>query len=156
MKAQSTTRLIIGGGPGGYVAAIRAAQLGIATTLVEGDQLGGTCLNIVCIPSKALSHAGHEFEKACRYAHGSDLGISVQAPGLDISKTVLWKDGIVRKLTSGVAALLKKHGVSVVRGWARIIDGKTVEVTPSMPDAPEGITTIGCEHRLLAAGSEAG
>src|SRR3546814_7157711 len=75
--------------------------------------------------------------------------------GLDISKTVLWNDGIVRKLTSGVAALLKKHGVSVVRGWARIIDGKTVEVTPSMPDAPEGITTIGCEHLLLAAGSEA-
>ena len=63
MTTQSTTLLIIGGGPGGYVAAIRAGQLGIATTLVEGEQLGGTCLNIGCIPSKALIHAAEEFKR---------------------------------------------------------------------------------------------
>ena len=148
---QTTTLLVIGGGPGGYVAAIRAAQLGIATTLVEGEQLGGTCLNIGCIPSKALIHAAEEFAKATHYAKGSAIGISVQSPSLDLAQTVRWKDGIVGKLTGGVGALLKKNGVKVVRGWAHIIDGKSVEVKP-----PEGDSIqIDCEHMLLATGSQA-
>ncbi|WP_035627220.1 dihydrolipoyl dehydrogenase [Herminiimonas sp. CN] len=158
MNAQSTTLLIIGGGPGGYVAAIRAAQLGIATTLIEGEQLGGTCLNIGCIPSKALIHAADAFEKACQYAGDSALGIRVQSPRIDLPQTVRWKDGIVHKLTSGVATLLKKNGVQVIKGWARIIDGKTVEVRQSAEDvasAGPAPLRIGCQHLLLATGSQA-
>jgi len=146
---KTTTLLVIGGGPGGYVAAIRAGQLGVPTVLVEGASLGGTCLNIGCIPSKALIHAAEEFGKARHYAGESALGISVQAPAIDIRKTVAWKDGIVSRLTGGVAALLKKNGVEVVRGWASLLDGKTAEVQTA-----DGRLRIQCEHLLLAAGSE--
>jgi dihydrolipoamide dehydrogenase len=151
-QTENTTLLVIGGGPGGYVAAIRAGQLGIPTVLVEGEQLGGTCLNIGCIPSKALIHAAEEFHKAASYAGGeSVLGIRTSAPEIDVGKTVGWKDGIVKRLTGGVGALLKKNGVKVIPGWAKILDGKTVEVS-----GPGDITTrIRCEHLLLATGSEA-
>ena len=152
MDTRSTTLLVIGGGPGGYVAAIRAAQLGIATTLVEGDKLGGTCLNIGCIPSKALIHAALQFDQARHYAQDSPLGIHVESPRIEIARTVRWKDGIVARLTGGVGSLLKKSGVEVVSGWARIVDGKTVEVTTG---AGQGGLRIGCEHLLLAPGSVA-
>lgn len=155
MTTQSSTLLIIGGGPGGYVAAIRAGQLGIATTLVEVEQVGGTCLNIGCIPSKALIHAAEEFEKVGHYAQDSVLGIHVESPRIDLAQTVRWKDSIVSKLTTGVAALLKKHGVQVVKGWARIIDGKTVEVQQQGMPAGTGTLRITCEHLLLATGSQA-
>jgi dihydrolipoamide dehydrogenase len=146
-----TTLLVIGGGPGGYVAAIRAGQLGIPTILVDAGQLGGTCLNIGCIPSKALIHAAEEFHKACAHADGSSaLGIRAGTPEIDLAKTVGWKDGVVKRLTGGVGALLKKNGVKVVNGWARILDGKTVEV-----DSGGDTTRIHCEHLLLATGSEA-
>src|SRR5512134_4053836 len=103
-----TQLLVIGGGPGGYVAAIRAAQLGIATVLVEGAHLGGTCLNIGCIPSKALIHVAAEFAKARRYASAGALGIRVQQPTFDAAQAVRWKEGVVRRLTGGVATLLRK------------------------------------------------
>ncbi len=148
MNTQSTTLLIIGGGPGGYVAAIRAAQLGIATTLVETENLGGTCLNIGCIPSKALIHAADEFAKASSYAGKSALGIQVPSATIDIARTVQWKDGIVGKLTGGVGALLKKHKVTVIKGWATIVDGKTVDVK-----AAAEMLRISCTHLLLATGS---
>jgi dihydrolipoamide dehydrogenase len=151
MNQHTTTLLVIGGGPGGYIAAIRAGQLGIPTTLVEAGELGGTCLNVGCIPSKALIHAAEEFDKAAHFASGSALGISVQAPRIDIGQTVLWKDGIVGRLTGGVAALLKKSGVRVVKGWANIVDGKTVEVIGD-GETPQ---RIGCQHLLLATGSYA-
>jgi dihydrolipoamide dehydrogenase len=152
MLTESTTLLIIGGGPGGYVAAIRAAQLGIPTLLVEGEYLGGTCLNVGCIPSKALIHIADEFEKACHFAGDSPLGIKVQSPVIDIAKAVHWKDGVVTKLTGGVSALLKKSGARIVKGWARIVDGKTVEVSPADGGDP---WRISCEHLLLATGSVA-
>lgn len=139
-----TTLLIIGGGPGGYVAAIRASQLGIPTVLVEGQALGGTCLNIGCVPSKALIHVAEQFHQATRFAEGSQLGIRVASPELDIRQSVAWKDGIVDRLTTGVAALLKKHGVKVIQGWAKLLDGKHVEVDDQR---------IRCEHLLLATGS---
>jgi dihydrolipoamide dehydrogenase len=156
-QIENTTLLVIGGGPGGYVAAIRAGQLGIPTVLVEREQLGGTCLNIGCIPSKALIHVAEEFDKTLQYAEASPLGIRVRAPEIDIGRTVAWKDGIVQKLTRGVGALLKKHGVKVVQGDARVIDGKTVEVTTGGMKQNEGEgerLRIHCEHLLLAAGSE--
>ncbi|MCC6608775.1 MAG: dihydrolipoyl dehydrogenase [Burkholderiales bacterium] len=160
MESLSTQLLVIGGGPGGYVAAIRAAQLGIATTLVEGGVLGGTCLNIGCIPSKALIHAAEAFEQARHQAAASPLGIRVAAPQIEIAQTVQWKDGIVRRLTAGVGALLKKAGVRVVPGWARVIDGKAVEVQGPAPEsagtggaAATPGARIACEHLLLATGS---
>lgn len=140
----NTTLLIIGGGPGGYVAAIRAGQLGIPTVLVEGQALGGTCLNIGCIPSKALIHVAEQFHQTRQHSQQSNLGIKVSAPSLDIGQSVAWKDGIVDRLTSGVAALLKKHGVKVIHGWAKILDGKSIEVDGQR---------IQCEHLLLATGS---
>ncbi|WP_133649456.1 dihydrolipoyl dehydrogenase [Paraburkholderia flava] len=149
-QIDSTTLLVIGGGPGGYVAAIRAGQLGIPTVLVERERLGGTCLNIGCIPSKALIHAAEAFEKTLQYAGASPLGIRVDAPRIDIAQTVAWKDGIVQRLTRGVGALLKKHGVRVVQGDARVIDGKSVEVTTGGGER----LRVQCEHLLLAAGSE--
>ncbi|POA45906.1 dihydrolipoyl dehydrogenase [Pseudomonas sp. MPR-ANC1] len=144
MQSLNTTLLIIGGGPGGYVTAIRAGQLGISTILVEGQSLGGTCLNIGCIPSKALIHVAEQFHQTQHHNQHSALGISVSEPTLDITKSVEWKDGIVDRLTTGVAALLKKNKVQVINGWAKIIDGKTVEV---------GDTRIQCEHLVLATGS---
>ena len=128
MQTLNTTLLIIGGGPGGYVTAIRAGQLGIPTLLVEGQSLGGTCLNIGCIPSKALIHVAEQFHQTHNHSQHSALGISVSAPTLDIGKSVEWKDGIVDRLTTGVAALLKKHKVQVIQGWAKVVDGKTVEI----------------------------
>ncbi|MCF8157678.1 MAG: dihydrolipoyl dehydrogenase [Rhodoferax sp.] len=151
MDIQHTTLLIIGGGPGGYVAAIRAAQLGIATTLVEGEQLGGTCLNVGCIPSKAMIHAADAYHQAHHFMGGSALGIQVEAARIDIAQTVRWKDGIVARLTGGVGALLKKHGVKVVKGWAHIVDGKTVDVTQDISDTKP--VRIQGEHLLLATGS---
>ena len=145
LPLMKTTLLVLGGGPGGYVAAIRAGQLGIPTVLVEGQALGGTCLNVGCIPSKAMIHVAEHFHRASSQVGGSALGIRVAEPQLDIAQSVAWKDGIVDRLTTGVAALLKKHGVQVVHGWAEILDGKQVQV---------GEQRIQCEHLLLATGSE--
>jgi dihydrolipoamide dehydrogenase len=151
MKTKTTTLLVIGGGPGGYVAAIRAAQLGVATVLVEGDRLGGTCLNIGCIPSKALIHLAGAYAQAARFTADNPLGIRAGAPTLDLAQSHRWKAGIVDRLTGGVGGLLRKAGVQVVAGWARIVDGKTVEV-----DTHEGEPVrIQCEHLLLATGSQA-
>ena len=154
METLNTTLLIIGGGPGGYVAGIRAGQLGVPTILVEGAAPGGTCLNIGCIPSKAMIHAAEEFCKARSYAaETSPLGITSAEPRIDLERTVAWKDGIVKKLTGGVGALLKKNGVKLVNGWATVLDGKTVEVRAD--GEAEASVRIRCEHMLLASGSEA-
>jgi dihydrolipoamide dehydrogenase len=149
MKSLTTTLLVIGGGPAGYVAAIRAGQLGVATILVEGDKLGGTCLNIGCIPSKALIHAAEEFDKARHWATESALGIRVQSPSIDIAQTVRWKDGIVQRLIGGVGTLLKKNGAQVIGGWASIVDGKTVDVQPRQGEP----VRIQCTHLVIASGS---
>src|SRR5579862_9407116 len=142
--------LVIGAGPGGYVCAIRAGQLGIDTVLVEADKPGGTCLNIGCIPSKALIHATDEFARVTRFASGeSPLGISLATPRLDLARTMQWKDGIVGRLTGGVSALLKKAGVKVVDGWGRFLDGKTVEVESEI-----GTQVIRAEQVVIATGSK--
>jgi dihydrolipoamide dehydrogenase len=129
MKTMNTKVLVVGGGPGGYVAAIRAGQLGLETTLVEGVRLGGTCLVRGCIPSKALIHAAGAFEAMAHAVGGDRFGISLDAPPrLDFAKTLRWKDGIVDKLSNGVEALLKRAGVAVIKGWATFSDAKTCEV----------------------------
>jgi dihydrolipoamide dehydrogenase len=122
----------------------------VPTILVEGERLGGTCLNIGCIPSKALIHAAEEFEKARHWSNTSPLGIKVASPAIEIAQTVKWKDGIVQRLTGGVGALLKKNGAQVIDGWATILDGKTVEVKTS-----QEVYRIGCQHLVIATGSVA-
>ncbi|HEY1864886.1 MAG TPA: dihydrolipoyl dehydrogenase [Roseiarcus sp.] len=141
--------LVIGGGPGGYVAAIRAGQLGLDTILVEAARLGGTCLNVGCIPSKALIHAAG-------VAHGlrepralDAIGLSIGPPKLDFARTIAWKDAIVTRLTNGVSVLLKKAKVRTLLGAATIVDGKTATVR-----ADTGETRIATEHLVLATGSE--
>jgi dihydrolipoamide dehydrogenase len=143
--------LVVGGGPGGYVTAIRAGQLGVDVTLVECDRLGGTCLIRGCIPSKALIHAAETFETVSAASGKGKLGISVSGtPQLELSETVRWKDGIVNRLNEGVAGLLKRAKVRVVSGWATFSDGKTCVV-----ESAEGPVTITAEHVVLANGSEA-
>ena len=149
MKEISCKLLVIGAGPGGYVCAIRAGQLGIDTVIVEAGKPGGTCLNVGCIPSKALIHAAEEFEKAVHRAGKDDpLGISASEPKLDFGRTIGWKDGIVSRLNSGVASLLKKARVKYVQGHAAFRDGKTVEV-----ETETGLQIIRAENIVIATGS---
>jgi len=139
--------LVLGGGPGGYVAAIRAGQLGLDTVLVEGERVGGTCLIRGCIPSKALIHAADKFADM---ASGKTLGIAFdQPPRLDLGQTIAWKDGIVDRLAGGVAGLLARAHVRVVEGWARFTDARSCTV-----ETASGPVTIAAEHVILAAGSE--
>jgi len=140
--------LVIGAGPGGYVCGIRAGQLGVDTIVVEAEKPGGTCLNVGCIPSKALIHAADEFYKIAHLAD-SPLGISSGAASIDFAQTVAWKDGIVQRLNTGVAGLLKKAGVRQLNGVAHFLDGKTVEVNSS-----EGRKTITAEKIVIATGSK--
>ncbi|HET7882241.1 MAG TPA: dihydrolipoyl dehydrogenase [Acetobacteraceae bacterium] len=149
MRDISCRLLVIGAGPGGYVCAIRAGQLGIDTVIVEKNSPGGTCLNIGCIPSKAMIHAADEFARVGQFASGaSPLGISLGAPRLDLARTMQWKDGIVGRLSGGVSALLKKAKVKGIDGWARFLDGKTVEVETEM-----GAQVVHAEHVVIATGS---
>lgn len=151
MKEISCKLLVIGAGPGGYTCAIRAGQLGFDTVIVEAKKAGGTCLNVGCIPSKALIHAAEEFDALAHMVNGgSPLGISAQSPALDLAKTMAWKDGIVGRLNSGVAGLLKKAGVKVIVGWATFRDGKTVEVATEL-----GPQVVRAEQVVIATGSEA-
>ena len=140
--------LVLGGGPGGYIAGIRAGQLGLDTILVEGGRLGGCCLNVGCIPSKAFIHAANEYDLIKRYSEGSETGISTAAPSLALPKTVAWKDDIVTRLNTGVAGLLKKAKTRVVEGWGEMRDGKTCVVTTG-----DGETRIRAEHVIIATGS---
>jgi dihydrolipoamide dehydrogenase len=120
-----TKVLVVGSGPGGYVAAIRAGQLGLETTIVENERLGGTCLIRGCIPSKALIHVADKFEAMQHATGGGSLGIRLpEPPMLDLPKTIAWKETIVDKLNSGVGALLKRVKVNVVQGWATFADAR--------------------------------
>jgi dihydrolipoamide dehydrogenase len=142
--------LVIGAGPGGYVCAIRAGQLGLDTVIVEADRPGGTCLNVGCIPSKALIHAADEFWKLRLFAEHAPLGISAGEPTIEPAKTRAWMDGIVSRLNGGVAGLLQKAGARLVIGNARFLDGKTVAVKNGSGDE----TRIRSEAIVIATGSE--
>jgi dihydrolipoamide dehydrogenase len=120
-----TDTLVIGAGPGGYVAAIRAAQLGQKVTVVEKGTLGGVCLNVGCIPSKAIIAAGHRFEEA---QHSEDMGIKAENVTVDFSKVQEFKQGVVKKLTGGVAGLLKGNKIDVAYGEAYFVDNETIKV----------------------------
>src|SRR5690625_2709335 len=117
--------LVVGAGPGGYVAAIRAAQLGQKVTIVDKGALGGVCLNVGCIPSKALIEAGHSAQKA---KGSEDLGITTENVTVDISKDKDWKEKVVNKLTSGVEGLLKGNKVDILSGEVYFVDDHKVRV----------------------------
>ncbi|MCY8230829.1 dihydrolipoyl dehydrogenase [Priestia filamentosa] len=120
-----TDTIVVGAGPGGYVAAIRAAQLGQKVTIIEKANLGGVCLNVGCIPSKALITAGHRIEHA---KHSEDMGITVENVKVDFTKVQEWKAGVVNKLTGGVEGLLKGNKVDIVKGEAYFVDQNTLRV----------------------------
>lgn len=144
MRAQV---LVIGAGPGGYTAAFRAADLGQSVVLVERwPNLGGVCLNVGCIPSKALLHAAKVIDEShAMAAHG----ISFTAPQIDIAKLRAWKDGVVKRLTGGLTGLAKQRKVTVVTGEARFVSPHQVAVEHG------GRTrVIGFDHAIIAAGSE--
>ncbi|MFN9787860.1 MAG: dihydrolipoyl dehydrogenase [Planctomycetia bacterium] len=137
--------VVIGAGPAGYVCAIRLAQLGQKVTVVEKEYLGGTCLNVGCIPSKALIAAGVLVN---RLAEASAMGITVKGVDVDVKKLVEWKAGIVGKLTGGIGVLLKNHTVDVVMGEASFVDQKTVAVKTK-----DGTKTIAFDDCVIATGS---
>lgn len=143
--------LVLGAGPGGYAAAIRAGQLGLNTVVVESAQLGGTCLNVGCIPSKALIHAAATYAAVVRSAGDVDsMGIHVANPSIDLAATVTWKDQVVRRLSGGIGGLVAKAGATTVAGWGRLLDGKTVEVASLDGGAPR---TLRARNIILATGS---
>src|SRR4051812_29808782 len=119
--------IVIGAGPGGYVAAIRAAQLGMTVACVEREFLGGTCLNIGCIPSKALLDSSHKFELL---KHGlTRQGIRIDGNvALDLPAMMKFREDVVQKNTSGVAYLFKKNKIEHVKGHAKITAPQTIEV----------------------------
>ena len=145
-----TKLLVIGGGPGGYVAAIRAGQLGLDTVLVEAERLGGTCLVRGCIPSKALVHVAERFAAMRDTVSANALGIRIDAePSMDFAQTLKWKDGIVDRLSSGVGALLRRAKVRLLHGWAIFSDAKTCTV-----ETETGPVVVAAEYVVLATGSE--
>jgi len=140
--------VVIGSGPGGYVAAIRAAQLGLKTVLVEKDpQPGGTCLHWGCIPTKAMLHTAGLLEEA---RGGAKYGVAVSDVRLDLTALHAWKESVVQKNAKGVEFLLKKNGVETVRGFGRLAGRGTVEVTPGN-GAP--VRRLSTRHVILATGS---
>jgi dihydrolipoamide dehydrogenase len=137
--------VVIGAGPAGYVCAIRLAQLGQSVMVVEKEFLGGTCLNVGCIPSKALIAAGALFH---RIGEASAMGITAENVKIDVQKLVTWKAGIVGKLTGGVGGLLKNHKVAVVMGAATFVDKKRLLVKTK-----EGDKTLEADEFVIATGS---
>jgi dihydrolipoamide dehydrogenase len=138
---------VIGSGPGGYVAALRAAQLGQTVCVVERDALGGVCLNRGCIPTKALTHSAEVFEQA---RDGADIGIQAEGLSLDFAQMMTAKDKVVEKLTGGVGFLLKRANVDVIEGTGRLA-GRG-EIAVALNDGGE--RTIEAEKIVLATGSE--
>lgn len=140
-----TDTLVIGAGPGGYVAAIRAAQLGQKVTVVEKATVGGVCLNVGCIPSKALISAGHRFEHA---KHSEEFGVVAENVTLDFSKVQAFKESVVNKLTGGVSALLKGNNIETVYGEAYFVDANTVRVMDE-----NSAQTYKFKNAIIATGS---
>jgi dihydrolipoamide dehydrogenase len=140
-----TDTIVIGSGPGGYVAAIRAAQLGQKVTIVEREYVGGVCLNVGCIPSKALISTGHRYETA---KHSDKFGITAENVKLDFSKVQEFKAGVVKKLTGGVEGLLKGNKVEIVRGEAFFVDSNSLRVM-----SEKSSQTYNFKNAIIATGS---
>ncbi|WP_379966897.1 dihydrolipoyl dehydrogenase [Ectobacillus sp. sgz5001026] len=137
--------VVIGAGPGGYVAAIRAAQLGQKVAVIERGSIGGVCLNVGCIPSKALISAGHRYEHA---KHSSDMGITAENVTVDFSKVQAWKQSVVNKLTGGVETLLKGNKIDIIRGEAFFVDSNSLRALTET-----SAQTYNFKNAIIATGS---
>ena len=142
--------LVVGAGPGGYVAAIRSGQLGLDTVIVEGNKAGGVCLNVGCIPSKAIIHSAERFESLQKHSsEDNHMGLSVDGEvRIDMEAMTSWKDSIVNKLTKGVESLLKGAGVEVINGWASFESSKQC-----MVNTGKETVHIEAENVIIATGS---
>nr|WP_263313709.1 dihydrolipoyl dehydrogenase [Mammaliicoccus sp. Marseille-Q6498] len=140
-----TDTIVIGAGPGGYVAAIRAAQLGQKVTIVEKGELGGVCLNVGCIPSKALLSASHRFHNA---QHSEDMGVVAEKVSLNFEKVQEFKSGVVKKLTGGVAGLMKGNKIEVAKGEAYFVDENNLKVMTE-----KASQTYTFKNAIIATGS---
>lgn len=150
--SQQADVVVLGGGPAGYVCAIRLAQLGKKVTVVERGEIGGVCLNVGCIPSKALIYAGTLFEKL---GHAAEMGIKVKGAEVDMPKLIDWKGSVVKKLTGGVGQLLKANGCTVISGDAKLTGPRSMEVTAASNGAKgkgEAVT-LNFNQCVIATGS---
>lgn len=148
MSSTKFDLIVLGSGPGGYVAAIRASQLGLKTAIVEAAELGGICLNWGCIPTKALLKSAQVFEYI---NHAADYGISVKGAEADFTGMVKRSRGVADGMSKGVTFLMKKNKIEVITGWGKIQPGKKVEVADS-----EGKKTVySAENIIIATGARA-
>lgn len=146
MSSKAFDVIVIGGGPGGYVAAIRAAQLGFSTAVVERAHLGGICLNWGCIPTKALLRTSEVYHLM---QHAADFGLSAEKIGYDVKAIVKRSRDVAARLSGGVGMLMKKHKITVIEGEAKLAKGK---------DAPKvvvGKDSYDARHVILATGARA-
>jgi dihydrolipoamide dehydrogenase len=133
--------VVLGGGSGGYAAALRAAELGMSVALIEGDKLGGTCLHRGCIPTKALLHAA-EIADGARDAE--KYGVIAEFAGVDVPKVIDYQQGVINSKYKGLQGLIKARGITVVEGWGRLTSQNTVQV---------GDQTVTGKNIVLATGS---
>jgi dihydrolipoamide dehydrogenase len=146
METLKTEVVVIGSGPGGYVAAIRAGQLGKKVVCVEKEQWGGVCLNVGCIPSKALITASKEFDRA---RHNETMGIFSSEVKLDVAKLQAWKGDVVKKLTGGVQQLIKSAGGQLLQGTATFVAPRTLEVKKN----DGSVIRVEADNIIIATGS---
>lgn len=144
---EKTDVLVIGAGPGGYPAAIRAAQLGKSVTIVERERIGGECLNYGCIPSKSLISAADFYSKMVNDA--SKMGIEIEEAKVDMKQLQQWKGKIKKRLVYGVKQLLKSHDVNILMGTAHFLDDHQVKI-----DQEDGEKTIKAKHIIIATGAD--
>jgi len=148
MSSTKFDLIVLGSGPGGYVAAIRASQLGLKTAIVEAEELGGICLNWGCIPTKALLKSAQVFEYI---SHASDYGIQVSGAEADFTGMVKRSRGVADGMSKGVQFLMKKNKIEILSGWGKIQPGKKVEVADK-----EGKKTVyAADHIIIATGARA-
>ena len=147
MSQQTFDVVVIGGGPGGYVAAIRAAQLGLRTALVEREHLGGICLNWGCIPTKALLRSAEIYE---HIRHAGEFGLQVQGASFDLAKIVGRSRQVAAQLNAGVRHLLKKNKVAVFEGSGRLAGPNTIRL-----QRKDGVSELHAPHIILATGARA-
>lgn len=146
-RGKHASLVVLGSGPGGYTAAFRAADLGLDVILIERyEKLGGVCLNVGCIPSKALLHVAKVITES---EESKEIGVSFAAPKTDIKQTLKWKNGIVDQFTNGLNGLAKKRKVTVVQGVGRFIATNMIEVS-----SDKGLEAVSFDNAIIAAGSE--